>query len=417
MSPLGFLAVRTLVRHPVRTALVILGLSVTGALLLDMTMLSHGLEASLGTVLSRLGFAVRVVPRGTMPFSSNAEIAGGDRLAAAIAARPGVSAAIPLVATNLYVRRGTERFSSFALGVPGGGSGVYAVLEGRDLPPVRAPASRPAPSFAGPGRREAAEPVVVINRNMARLDGVRVGDTVVLSVVPQPFVAPYAALQRVRVIGVADFYFDLTTQRSIALATPDLRRLEGRSGGAVSLILVRMENPAGAEALGRWIAARDPRVDALSIQGFLTRAASQLTYFTQFSLILGTISVAVSFLLITAVVTLSLSERLGEIAMLRALGFTRTRLGGLVVLEGLLLSVTSLPGAFALGLLISQNLDAILRSAPGVPEGIHFFTLTAAAAIWTVTLVLTTGALGGLYPAAVASRLGVAATLHSEVLT
>jgi len=178
-----------------------------------------------------------------------------------------------------------------------------------------------------------------------------------------------------------------------------------------------METPAGAEALGRWITARDPRVDALSIQGFLTRAASQLTYFTQFSLILGTISVAVSFLLITAVVTLSLGERLGEIAMLRALGFTRTRIGGVVVLEGLLLGATSLPGAFALGLLISQNLDAILRSAPGVPEGIHFFTLTAAAAIRTVTLVLTTGALGGVYPAAVASRLGVAATLHSEVLT
>ncbi len=401
MGPLAFLALRTLLRYPVRTALVILGLSVTGALLLDMTMLSRGLEASLGTVLSRLGFAVRVVPRGTLPFSSNAEIPSGDRLAAAIAARPGVAAAVPVAATNLYVRRGPDQFPSFALGVPAGGSGVYALLDGRDLPP--------------PGSPDGG--VVVINRNMARLDGVKVGDALVLSAAPQPFVVRYAAPHTFRVVGIADFYFDLPTQRSVALATSALRGLQGRPEGAASLILVRMDDPAGADALARWIAARDPHVDALSIQGFLGRAASQLTYFTQFSLVLGTISVAVSFLLITAIVTLSLEERLGEIAMLRAIGFAQTRITGLVLLEGVVLSAASLPGAFLLGLAISQNLDAILRSAPSVPQNLHFFTLTAPAALRTVGLLLVTGALGGLYPAAVAARLGVAATLHGEVLS
>ncbi len=401
MGPLAFLALRTLLRYPVRTALVILGLSVTGALLLDMTMLSRGLEASLGTVLSRLGFAVRVVPRGTLPFSSNAEIPSGDRLATAIAARPGVAAAVPVAATNLYVRRGPDRFPSFALGVPAGGSGVYALLDGRDLPP--------------PGSPDGG--VVVINRNMARLDGVKVGDTLVLSAVPQSFVVRYAAPRTFRVVGIADFYFDLPTQRSVALATSALRGLQGRPEGAASLILVRMDDPAGADALARWIAARDPHVDALSIQGFLGRAASQLTYFTQFSLVLGTISVAVSFLLITAIVTLSLEERLGEIAMLRAIGFAQTRITGLVLLEGVVLSAASLPGAFLLGLVNSQNLDAILRSAPSVPENLHFFTLTAPAALRTIGLLLVTGALGGLYPAAVAARLGVAATLHGEVLS
>lgn len=401
LGPLGWLATRSLTRHPVRTALVIVGLSVTGALLLDMTMLSRGLEASLGSVMSRLGFAVRVVPRGTLPFSSSAEIPDGDRLAAAIAARPGVAAAVPVVATTLYVQHGTDRFPSFALGVPAGGSGAYAVLDGRDLPPAGS----------------SAAPPVVINRNMARLDGVRIGDTVVLSAVAEPFVVRYAAPRTFWVVGIADFYFDLATQRSAALATPDLLGLQGRPAGAASLLLVRMSDPAGAEALARWIAARDPHVDALSIQGFLGRAASELTYFTQFSLVLGTISVAVSFLLITAIVTLSLGERLGEIAMLRAIGFAQARIAGLVLLEGLLLSAASLPGAFALGLLISQNLDAILRSAPSVPENLHFFTLTAAASLRTIGLLLATGALGGLYPAAVAARLGVAATLHGEVLS
>jgi putative ABC transport system permease protein len=409
MGPLAFLALRTLARYPVRTLLVILGLSVAGALLLDMTMLSHGLEDSLGAVLSRLGFAVRVVPRGTLPFSGDAEIAGADRLAAAIDGRPGVAAAVPVVGTNLYVRREDRRFPSFALGVPGGGSGAYAVLRGRDLPPaVR----------TDPGKgADAGVPPVVINRNMARAEGVRIGDAIVLSAVPGPVLAPRAAPRSFRVIGIADFYFDLASQRSLALATADLRRLQGRPPDAASLILVRMTDPTRADELTRWITSQDPRVDALSIQAFLARAGARLTYFTHFSLILGAISVAVSFLLITAIVTLALEERLGEIAMLRALGFSRPRIGALIVLEGVLLSVASLPGAFVLGLAISRYLDAILRTAPGVPENIHFFTMTAAAATRTILLLLGTGTAGGAYPAMVAARLGVAATLHGEVLS
>jgi len=406
MAALWFLAVRGLRRHPVRTALVVLGLCVTGALLLDMTMLSGGLVTSLGQVLSRLGFAVRVVPKGTLPFSGDAEIPDGDRLAAAIATRPGVTAVVPVVATNVYVRRGPETFASFALGVPGGGTGAYALLAGRDLPP----------SAAGGTPDDEAAPAVV-NPVMARLDGARIGDTLVVSAAARPALASVTSPVRVRVVGIADFYFDLATQRSIALPTADLWRVEGSAPGPASLILVRVAAPARIDALVAWIDARDPRVDALSIRRFLDRAGARLTYFNQFALILSSLSLMVSFLLITAIVTLSLGERVGEIAMLRALGMTRSRIGALVLLEGLLLAAASLPGAIGLGLAMSGNLDAILRSAPGVPENLHFFALTPGAVERTAVLLLATGALGGVYPAALAARLGIAATLHAEVLS
>lgn len=404
MAALWFLAVRGLRRAPVRTALVVLGLCVTGALLLDMTMLSGGLVTSLGQVLSRLGFAVRVVPRGTLPFSGDAEIPDGDRLAAAIAARPGVTDVVPVVATNVYVRRGDDTFASFALGVPHGGTGAYALLAGRDLPRGNAaPEDGPVPA--------------VVNPVMARLDGARVGDTLVVSAAARSALTGFAAPTRVRVVGIGDFYFDLATQRSIALPTADLRRVEGRAPGPVSLILIRVADPARIDALVAWIDAQDPRVDALSIQRFLGRAGARLTYFNQFALILSSLSLLVSFLLITAIVTLSLGERVGEIAMLRALGMTRRRIGALVLLEGLLLAAASLPGAIALGLVISGYLDAILRAAPGVPENLHFFTLTSGAVGRTAVLLLATGALGGVYPAALAARLGISATLHAEVLS
>lgn len=412
MASLVFLAGRTLGRNRVRTVLVLLGLGVTGALLLDMTMLAHGLETSFGAVLSRIGFAVRVMPKGALPFAGDEEIPGADRLAEATARQPGVVAAIPVVATNIYVEHGGARFPAFVLGVPRGGTGAYALLEGRDLPV--SPAARPiGPAKSG----EAGRPAVIINPLMASRDGVRVGDTLVLSAVPSRGLASLAAPRAFHVSGIADFYVDLASQRSISMATADLRALQGRPTGAASLILIRLSDPAHAEALSQWIAARDPRVDALSNTRFLARLATRLTYFNQFSLILGSLSVAISFMLITAIVTLSVGERLGEIAMLRAIGFTRARIGALVVLEGIALSAASLPGAFVLGLVIARYLDAILRQAPGLPVDLHFFVLTTSSAAKTVALVAGTGALAGIYPAAIASKTAVAATLHAEVLS
>lgn len=252
---------------------------------------------------------------------------------------------------------------------------------------------------------------------MARLDGIRVGDRLVASGAPGSGLQTFAAVQACRVVGIGDFYFDLPTQRSLAIAAPVLRRLLERPAGSASVILVRMTASSRAEALARWIRRHDPRVDAFSIQEFLARAGARLTYFNQFSLILGTISVAVSFLLITAIVTLSVGERLGEIAMLRALGFTRARIVALVLAEGVALAAAAVPGAVLLGIGIANNLDRILLSAPGVPENLHFFTLTPEAVARTLGLLLGTGALGGVYPAALTASLDIAATLHREILS
>jgi putative ABC transport system permease protein len=402
-----FLAARTLGRNPIRTCLVLAGLAVTGALLLDMTMLSHGLEASLGSVLSRVGFAVRVVPKGTLPFTPGAMIEDADRLAAAIRTQPGVAAVVPVVGTNMFVTHGGRQTPAFVFAVPAGGTNAYGMQEGRDLP-----AGPPDAAAAGRGT-----PGVIINPNMVRLDGVRIGDTLMLAAAPAGGLAPAVPARAFRVTGVADFYVDLATQRSIAITTAELRALEGRTSGGASLILIRLSDPSRARALTAWIDARDPRVDALSIGDFLARLQTRLTYFNQFSLVLGALSLAVSFLLITAIVALSVGERLGEIAMLRAIGLTRMRIAALVVLEGLTLAAASLPGTFALGLVIARYLDAILRQAPGLPVDLHFFVLTSAAAARTVALLLGTGAVAGVYPAVLASLTPIAATLHAEVLS
>ena len=68
------LAVRGLTRHPIRTGLVILGVAVAAALLLDMVMLSGGMERSFERMLLSRGFQIRLSPKGTLPFDTEAHL-------------------------------------------------------------------------------------------------------------------------------------------------------------------------------------------------------------------------------------------------------------------------------------------------------------------------------------------------------
>ena len=73
---------------------------------------------------------------------------------------------------------------------------------------------------------------------------------------------------------------------------------------------------------------------------------------------LTTVTLAFALLLITVLLTVSVNQRLGEIAALRALGFSRRRVVADVLCESVLIvglgGVLSLP----LGLLLSSGLDA-----------------------------------------------------------
>ena len=67
----GFLAARNLVRSRTRTLLLVGGITVSGALLYDMVMLSGGLEASFRSVLRDMSFDVRLTDRKSTRLNSS----------------------------------------------------------------------------------------------------------------------------------------------------------------------------------------------------------------------------------------------------------------------------------------------------------------------------------------------------------
>ena len=84
------LAWATLSRHLSRTVLATLGVAVSAAMLLDMVMLSSGMRASLQDLLLSRGFQLRIAPKGTLPFDTEATIADANAVTQTLRSMPGV---------------------------------------------------------------------------------------------------------------------------------------------------------------------------------------------------------------------------------------------------------------------------------------------------------------------------------------
>src|SRR6185295_15928262 len=96
----------------------------------------------------------------------------------------------------------------------------------------------------------------------------------------------------------------------------------------------------------------------------------QFSYFRQISFVLATITLFFGFLLIAVLLTVSVNQRLAEIAALRALGLSRGRVVAGILSESAL--VVGAGGILALpvGAALSVWLDHILRALPGIPADV-----------------------------------------------
>lgn len=189
----------------------------------------------------------------------------------------------------------------------------------------------------------------------------------------------------------------------------DQSRQEGRGKGLVGWYTVRVKNPADAAAVARLIDeefANSPAETKAEPEGaFIQGWAGQIG---NIALIVASILAAVFFtlLLVTgSTMAQAVRERIGELGVLKAIGFTDRQVLGLVLAESGLLS--GLGGALGLGL-------AWLFTARGDPTGglLPLFYFPKTDLLLGVALCLALGGLTGLFPALQATRLRVADALR-----
>ena len=388
------LAAKNLARHRVRNTLAGLGIAVAAALLLDMVMLAGGMERSFERMLLSRGFQIRLAPKGTLPFDTEATFPGGSALSRTLRTDSRISAAGAVLGGALFTRVGDSLLPLAGLGVEPEGQGLYELDRGADLVPG---------DTSG----------IVIGASVAARTGWSLGDTVRLFGGTDPQVAR-ARERRVLVRGVVHWLYESRGQRTIGVTLPLIRALTGSSGDRVSMIMVKVAGDSDIEAVAADIRRLDPGVEVNSVATLIARFRTRLTYFRQLSLILGTISLFVGVLLVSTLLTITVNERLGEIATLRAIGVSRAGIVRRVLAEGALLSLAGNGLGLVLGLLTARYLDGILTTFPGLPAAISFFVPERGAVLRAALALLAAGTLAGAWPAWRAARAPIAATLREE---
>ena len=179
--------------------------------------------------------------------------------------------------------------------------------------------------------------------------------------------------------------------------------------------MVKARSDPAVPAVAARLRAELPGVEVNSVAQLVGHFRERLLYFRQLSYILGTISLIVTVLLVVTLLTITVNERLGEIATLRAIGVARSGIVRDVLAEGV--ALTAIGGALgaALGIATARYLDAILTSFPGLPAALSFFVAEPRSIAVAAAVLGLTGAVAGLYPAWLASRAPIAATLRAEV--
>ncbi|MEO8636296.1 MAG: FtsX-like permease family protein [Gemmatimonadales bacterium] len=387
---------RNLTRHPVRNGLALAGIAVTTAMLLNMVLLAGGIERSFEQLLLGRGYQIRISPKGTLPFDTEATIPGIERIRAAIAQDPSVASVAPLAGASLYGRRGDSLITLFGYGIDPAHQALYLLEQGADLQPG---------DTTG----------LLLSEPAARLLNAALGDTVTLVSRLDPQVIVAGSTRRLVARGVVRWLYDYKGQPSVGTALPVLQDLAGfRDEDRGSAIIVRVQADEEVEPTAARLRAAFPRLEVNSVADLLVHFRERLVYFRQLSFILGSISLIVTVLLVATLMTITVNERRGEIATLRAIGMSRIRVIQGVMLEGGALTLIGGALGALLGSVTAHYLDQILTSFPGLPAAISFFVPHTASLVVAGLVLVAAGVVAGVYPAWLAARAPIAATLRTE---
>lgn len=390
------LSYRELLGHPLRSGLVILGVSVATAMMISMLMLGAGIGRSFAELLVARGYTLRFSPRGTLPLETRATVSDVDELRRHLLSQPEVAGVAPILAANLLLRLQPgaaigmrEDPRVFVLGVDPEEQGVYRLLDGRAPRDVRE---------------------VVIGSELAS-GGLRVGESMRLGR-PGEFASP-ASGDAYAIVGIAEFVYTSRGERPIAMRLDDLQAQTQRPDEA-SFLMIRLHPGFDPSTAAGRLRVRFPQAEVASVEELVERAEARLSYFRQMALVLGAVSLFVAVLLVGTLMSISINDRYGSIAALRAIGFSRGSLVAALASEGLLLCLLAGFLGVGMGLAVAGYLDSVLSDFPGLPLAVEFFVLKPGdLGTGYMTLVIA-GLLATFVPAWRAASLDIAQTLHRE---
>ena len=376
--------------------LAVLGVAIAAAMLLDMVMLATGMRESFRQLLLSRGFDIRLAPKGTLPFDTDATIPSVGAITTVLRSNPDIREISPVLGSSIHISVGARDVSASVLGIDPSVQGDYELVSGQD---ALTPES------------------MVANDSLIRRLGARLGDTLNVATGYDPQTRSYSGQRQLVLTGRVRFIYGATEQSSAAVRRETLEEMSGdQQRDRASLFMIRVRQGADPDRVREWIESYIPTVSAISVATAIAQVDQRLSYFRQLALILGSVSLLVGFLLVTTLVTVSVNERSGEIAVMRAIGVSRNHVVQQIVAEGVAISIIGALVGLGLGLATAKYLNGILSTFPGLPMAIDFFLFQPIAAWSALGLVTASGIAAGIYPAWRAASLPISETLRREAI-
>ncbi len=368
ISRFGGMAIRNVLRQRTRTLLTALTIGVGVGLVVTLGGMADGLVQQLGAIGSKSGeLTISEAKASDMGLSSI-----DARVGQWVAGLPQVEQ-VSGVLFGVVTVPGTPYFLSWGVDPFGYAIRHYAITEGG---PIRLPRDMLLGKVAA--------------KNMKK----QVGDTITISG------------NTFRIVGIYETgvgYEDGSGVMSLAEAQKIFKKPD-----QVSFFYVKLRDPSQAETVRRLIEARFPQVSVSKSTEYAEKTNDMRT-FRAMADALSFISILIGGVGIMNAMLMSVFERTREIGTLRALGWRRRRVVGMILREALVLSVIS----GIAGIILGIGLGTLITYEPTMGiflKGSYSLPLLAQAMV--VALVL--GTIGAVYPAWRAANLSPIEALRYE---
>jgi putative ABC transport system permease protein len=421
-------------RRPGRSAMTSLGIGLAVGLVVMLLALSNGIVTSASTLATASGVdLIGASANTTITSGEFPPIPGAHTLASRVpSVDPNVVTASPWLVSDLVYANASLWAKSNTSSVPSGwsptGSGTVGWIPD-DNNGIQTPDLYNGTGFTFPGDPHYANGTfggprtheIVLDQGLASVLHVAVGDPIWTSPVSPPSSAAlpgwFANATIFRVVGISGPFWLIP---SALLAFVYLSELQSIVGGATpstdyaSLLLIHLADPTQAGNDQARIEAAFPALSVFTLSNILGAIQHVVDLYRTFGTLIGAIGIVVAALFATTVLQMSVDDRSRELALLRAIGYSRARVGSLVVEESVLLAAVGLAiglplaygGATALNLFL-------LRLIGGLPSSFSFVGFDTGVILTGVLLIVAIGLAAAIAPAARAMQLPVAEELRA----
>lgn len=346
------LAIKNMVRKRFRTFLTILGVALGVLSIILLASIGNGLLTSGGKLLEQSTINLWVTG-GAADLQSQysglgeSKISDAHRIIEDFKKIKDIRTVTPLLMEMVYAyKNDSEPRSIFGLGLEGSSGHMVNIIQGKNLVgDIHYNEGR----YDGEWKQE-----VLIDNRTANLLEVGVGDTIHIGKT-----LAEAKEQEFTVIGLTNSLSRFSSNPMVIFYLSELQDMTGNHYyDRVSLIMVRLKDPANAEKLQQEIQERYPLYIVSTNQEYLKKALKQNSLPLASAASIVALAVIMGAMLAVNTMLLSLHEKKKEIAILKVIGLSEWSIFKSIGTEGLLIGI--LGGV--VGILISIPLTYVLNN-------------------------------------------------------